>query len=139
MMDYVEQQREAAAIRADIYKANALIRDARARYVKERTRARSKRQAEETATLFADLGPYGSKREIQDHYGWGGITLAEMDRLLRLWDLREDHAKGGEPYCDRVTDMLDKAAYRLVDDYIDFLDDADREAAKDRRNQQGRF
>lgn len=58
-----------------------------------------------------------------------------MDRLLELWDAREESAKKGatDVYRDRVTDMLEKAARCLGDEYRDQLFDyQQRQAVKER-------
>jgi hypothetical protein len=139
MMDYAEQQRESKAIRADIRKAVSAIKDAKNRYVKSKLRLRSKKQAEDIARIFSDLADYSSKEDIQNSYGYAEISESERERLMNLWDEREQHVRNGKTYSDRVVEMLDKAASRIVDDYEDFLYDADMIARENERNQQGRF
>jgi hypothetical protein len=139
MTDFTIQQREAASVRADIQRAFKLIRDAKTRYVKERLKARSTKQAIEQETLFVDLAPYESRQQLIDAYGWAEFSEKEYERLLHLWDMREQYIKGKGQYSDRVTQMLDKAAARLGDDYQDLLEDADTMARENERNQQGRF
>jgi len=139
MQDFKQQQREAAAIRTDISKAYKAISDAKARYIKAKLKAKSKKQTEELETLFADLEDYASKQEIQDVYGYGDITLTEYDRLCNLWDAREEYTKQNGIYSDRVVEMLNKAAARLGDDYQEILYEADTAARENERNQQGRF
>jgi len=138
-MDFVRQQREAASIRADISKANKIVLDARARYIKAKLKARSKKETEDIEALFADLADYSSKEEIQDFYGWGGISRAELERLETLWDAREHHISESGKYRDRVIDMLDKALSRIGDDYLEFLDEADTAARENERNQRNRW
>jgi len=138
-MDYAEQQREAKTIRADIRKAVAATKDAKNRYVKSIRRLRSKKQAEDIARIFSDLADYSSKVDIQNSYGYAEISDSERERLMNLWDEREQHVKDGKTYNDRVVEMLDKAASRIVDEYEDFLYDADMIARENERNQQGRF
>jgi hypothetical protein len=139
-MDFREQQRVAASIRADMQKAYKIIADGKTRYIKDKLKARSKKQAEETAALFAELEPYESKQQIQDAYGWAEIpSLSEMDRLMNLWDMREQHAKDGKVFRDRVVDMLEKAIAHIDDEYQDFLEEADHEATQNARNQVGGF
>jgi len=139
MTDFVEQQREAAAIRADIRKAHEIIKDAKDRYTKAKLKARSKKQAEDPELLFADLADYESPTDIQDAYGYAVISDAERERLLNLWEMRENHAKNGKKFQDRVLDMLEKATSRIGDEYQDFLYDADDAARENEKNQQGRW
>ena len=134
-MDYSDQQREASAIRADMKKAFDIINDAKTRYLKEKLKSKSKKQAEDAALMFADLADYANKNEIQDYYGYGDITEHERDRLMNLWDMREQHAKNGNKYQDRVIEMLEKAMSRIGDDYQDFLFEADALARENERNQ----
>jgi len=138
-MDFTKQQREAASIRADISKANKIVLDARARYIKAKLKVRNKKQLEEMEVLFADLADYNSKEEIQDFYGWGGISRTELERLEALWDAREHHISESGNYRDRVVDMLDKALSRIGDDYLEFLDEADTTARENERNQRNRW
>lgn len=75
-------------------KACALIKDAQARYIKEKTRARSKKATEEKDELlksprFKVLDDYQKFDDIQDAYGWDCITESERDRLEALWEERE--------------------------------------------------
>jgi len=135
MNDFMEQQREAAAIRADMQTVHKIIYDAKTRYIKAKLKARSKKQAEESEILFANLTDYGNKTEIQDYWGYGGITETERDRLMNLWDMREQHTKDGKKFRDRVIDMLEKAVSRIGDDYQDLLEETDMEARENDRNQ----
>ena len=109
------------------------------RYVKSKLRLRSKKQAEDIVRIFSDLADYSSKEDIQNSYGYAEISDSERERLMNLWDEREQHMRNGKTYSDRVVEMLDKAASRIVDDYEDFLYDADMIARENERNQQGRF
>lgn len=114
------QDREMAAIHKDIQKATEYILDALARYRKTKTRAKSKKAA--TENPFAELEGYESREQIQDDYGWEFITEARMDRLLELWDLREQGGgKGDGLYRDRVTEMLEKAAATVGAEYAEQL------------------
>ena len=51
--------------------ARKYIKDALARYRKDKTRSRSKAKAEDP---FADLEQYSSREDIRDAYGWELIT-----------------------------------------------------------------
>ena len=139
MTDYKTQQREAAAIRADMTAAYKIMQDAKTRYIKTKLKARSKKQAADAAQMFAELDDYGSLEGIQDCYGYGDITLTEYDRLCTLWDEREQFNKASGQYKDRVIEMIDKAMSLIGDDYQEILGDADATARENNRNQQGRF
>lgn len=123
--DYQVIQMEARQIRRDMNTADALIKDALARYKKKKLAARSKRQAEELATLFAELDEYRSPDEIMDAYGYDVITERERDRLLGLWDTREQARRNNGIYTDRVMEMLEIARRCIGDKYRDKLDLAD--------------
>lgn len=115
-----QEAREIAALKKDIATAQASIQDALDRYRKQKLRAKSKKAAKEDP--FAELTDYSSRQDIQDAYGWGIITEAEMDRLQELWDLREEGGKTGV-YRDRVTDMLERALRSVGDEFSDQLCD----------------
>jgi hypothetical protein len=112
-----------ARLRADISTARAAISDALARYRKKKLGAKSKKQA--TENPFEDLKEYRSLRDIQDAYGWEIISEREMDRLIALWELREDLGKQSTVYTDRVTEMLERAMRAVGDEYLDELMDYD--------------
>ena len=78
-----------------INRAQSLINDAKKRYIKEKTRARSKKAAEEREAVlkssrFKDIEIYDRREDILDAYGWGIISMEECDRLEALWDEREE-------------------------------------------------
>ena len=139
MMDFAEQQREAKAIHSDIQKALAIIRDAKHRYIKSKLRLKSKKHAADAEQLFADLAEFSSTDDIQNAYGYADISDSERERLMNLWEEREQHTKDGKKYRDRVIEMLDKAASRIGDEYEEFLYEAEMVARENERNQQGRF
>ena len=138
-MDFTQQQREAKSIRADMHKAHAIIMDAKNRYIKAKLKARSKKQTEDAEILFADLAEYETRQHIIEAYGWAIISSTEHERLLNLWDAREQHAKDGTKYRDRVIDMLELAVAHIGDKYEDFLFEADVVARENEKNQQGKF
>lgn len=114
------KDREMAAIQKDVMRATEYIQDALARYRKTKTRAKSKKAAQENP--FAELEEYESREQIQDAYGWEFITEAKMDRLLELWDLREQGGGQGDGiYRDRVTEMLERAAATVGAEYAELL------------------
>lgn len=45
-----------------------------------------------------------------DTYGYEVITEHEMDRLMNLWELREQTYRREGPYTDRVIEMLELAS-----------------------------
>ena len=92
-------------IKKDRDTARKYLKDALARYRKDKTRSRSKAKA---ADPFADLEQYSSREDIRDSYGWELITEKEMDRLIELWDLREK-SRSKSTLEDRVTEMLEQA------------------------------
>ena len=127
------KDREMAAIHNDVKKATEYIQDALARYRKTKTRAKSKKAA--TENPFAELEDYESREQIQDAYGWEFITEAKMDRLLELWDLREQGGgKGDGLYHDRVTEMLERAAATVGSEYAEIL--AEYASEKRKREQE---
>lgn len=91
----------------------ALIDDTLKRYRKEKTRARSKKAAEERDAYLASpkfnaLKEYDKRDDIQEAYGWDYITAGERDRLEELWDEREriKNSTFDGVYVDEVTKIL---------------------------------
>lgn len=110
-------------------RALSLIDDAKARYIKEKTRARSKKAAMEKDALLSDpkfevLDGYNRREDINEDYGYDAITEAERDRLEDLWDLREKiRAKNVDGYYkDDVTEALHEAYLAIADIYEDATD-----------------
>ncbi len=123
--DYEAIRIEAQRIRRDLATADDLLKDAIARYKKKKLSTRSKKQAEEIATMFVDLEGYSSTDEIQDAYGYDMITERERDRLMGLWEAREQAQRNNGIFTDRVIDMLEIARRVIGDKYRDKLDLAD--------------
>ena len=97
-------------------RAEALIKDATARYIKEKTRARSKKLALEkdaaiNAPRFAKLAEYDRRDDIREAYGVGYITESQADKLEDLWDEREKLKSTSTDgyYADLVTECLTQA------------------------------
>lgn len=113
-------------------RARAAIKDAKLRYIKEKTRARSKKAAEERDAIlnsprFKALDLYDRFEDIQEDYGWGEMTEAERDRLEALWQEREElrnHTDDGI-YSDLVTEALDKASHMIFDLWQDEIDEGE--------------
>jgi len=123
------ERAEIESIRKDVDTARMYIKDALARYRKDKTKSRSKAKA---ADPFADLADYSSKEDIHNAYGWGMISEAEMDRLWNLWDLREE-SKNKATLEDRVTEMLELAIRAAGKQYTEKLLDYDARRSKMRR------
>lgn len=119
---YNEMAREAREIRRDMAVARAWVEDALLRYVKQKVRARSKKQAADMAGRFAVLNDYGSEDDIHDAFGWGSITENECNRLLELWRLREECVNQDGKYEDRVTEMVRRAMGHIGEEYLTFLE-----------------
>lgn len=113
-------------------RAAAEIKDAMTRYVKSKTRARSKKAAlEKDAVInskrFAALKDYDRREDIVEMYGWGSITEKQKDKLEALWDEREElkkNAKNGV-YSDKVTEILQLAENYVLGMYENEIADFD--------------
>ena len=112
-------------IKKDRDTARKYIKDALARYRKDKTRSRSKAKAEDP---FADLEPYSSREDIRDAFGWEIISEKEMDRLIKLWDLREE-SKNKTTLEDRVTEMLELAFRACGSEYDEEILDYEKKRA----------
>ena len=104
-------------------KASFLIEDAKARYIKEKTRAKSKKAAlEKDAILQSDrfkaLDDYDRFEDINEAYGYDCITEKERDRLEELWQEREQirNSTTDGIYSDEVTEAL-HSAWIFLQDY----------------------
>lgn len=112
-------------IKKDRDTARKYIKDALARYRKDKTRSRSKAKAENP---FYDLDQYSSREDIRDSYGWELITEKEMDRLIELWDLREK-SRSKSTLEDRVTEMLEQAFRACGSEYDEEIMDYEKKRA----------
>jgi hypothetical protein len=139
MRDFSDLQREALGVRRDMAKAYNIISDAKARYIKTKLKARSKKQTGDNTLLFGDLEPYSSKDEIQEVLGYGDITITEYDRLMLLWREREKQSAADGKYSDRVIEMIDKVLWRIGDEYQALLEEYDELNRENEKNQQGTF
>lgn len=111
-----QERREMTALKKDVGTAQESIQDAIGRYRKVKLRARSKAKAN-SADVFWELEQYSSMEDIRSAYGYEMITEAEMDRLMALWELREQSTKKSGPYTDRVIEMLELASRAIWDVY----------------------
>lgn len=59
--------------------------------------------------MFAELDAYSSQEDIRTAYGYEMISESEMDRLMNLWELREQSKQTEGPYRDRCVEMLELA------------------------------
>lgn len=120
--EYEDAEKKLKELREAKAKALFLIDDAKARYVKQKTAAKSKKAAMEREALanspkFAKLKEYNRYEDIQEAYGWDCINEKERDQLQELWQEREsirNHVENGV-YRDKVTNAL-MEAWRAVDD-----------------------
>lgn len=113
-------------IRKDQVTARKYLKDALARYRKDKTKSRSKAKGEDP---FVELADYSSREDIRDAFGWGMISEHEMDRLMYLWDLREK-SNSKTVYEDRVTEMLEQAYRGCGSQYDEELLDYDARRSK---------
>lgn len=134
---------EIKALRRDLETAQEGIQDAIARYRKGKLRARSKKQAN-SPDVFVELDAYSSQEDIRTAYGYEMISESEMDRLMNLWELREQSKQTEGPYRDRCVEMLELAVQAVWDAYSapilayeekvsQMYRDAERIAAENRR------
>ncbi len=112
------ERREIDALKKDICIVQQFIKDALAQYRKKKLNVRSKAAASSDA-VFAELDDYRSVKDIQDAYGWDAISEKEMDRLMNLWQLREDSKAKSGVYQDRITEMLEYASTSIFNRYGD--------------------
>jgi len=124
-------KKKAETLRKAKNKAQSLINDAKNRYVKEKTRAKSKKAAEEKDALlksprFKVLEDYYRFEDIQEAYGCGCITESERDRLEELWEEREAiKSKTVDGiYQDEVTRALHEAWILIDELWEDDIEDA---------------
>lgn len=112
----LDEEAEIEQLKKDLATANEYLSDAIARYKKKKLRARSKAAAQ-ADDPFKELEEYSGEDAIMDAYGWGSITEKKKDRLLELWELREEQKnKRPGPYTDEVTGMLERARALLLTD-----------------------
>jgi hypothetical protein len=115
-------EKTAKELRMARNRACGLIMDAKARYIKEKTRAKSKKAALEKDALlksprFKALEEYDRFQDIQEAYGCDYITESERDRLEDLWEEREAIKNKTEDgiYKDIVTEALDEACAHTIE------------------------
>ena len=116
-----------------INRAQRLILDARARYIKEKTRARSKKAAQEREAIlqsprFKVLEQFDRYEDIQESYGWDYITEEERDRYEELWEEREElrnHTDNNGIYVDLVTEALTEAETAVLNLWEEEIEEAE--------------
>lgn len=135
-------EKKAKALRQARNRARSLIEDAKARYIKDKTRARSKKAAIEKDEIlksprFNKLADYDRREDIQDAYGCDILTESERDALEDLWDEREAirNKTVDGIYKDDVTDALD-FAIRFVNDLWECVIDDMETIAENFKKQQ---
>ena len=64
------------------------------------------------------LADYNSRDEIREAYGYGFITEKQMDKLLDLWDERENGAQPNSLYQRKITMLSEfyQDAKRIIQD-----------------------
>ncbi len=132
-----EAEKDAKRIITARHKAETLINDAIARYVKEKTRAKSKAAAQEkdallNAAKFDPLKDWESYYDIQAYYGAGGLSESEFDNLTTLWEEREalkENIVDGK-YSDDVTKILEQAIISIRDYGEDIVDNFETQKSK---------
>ena len=124
-----EERREVEALKKDLRIAQDSIQDAIARYRKAKLRARSKAKAS-SEDIFLPLEEYSSRTDIQDDYGYEMISETEYDRLMTLWELREQSSRKDGSYTDRVVEMLEVASRDIWDAYGDPVMEYDEKVSR---------
>lgn len=125
--DLPEKAEQAERLKKDINSAALIIKDGIARYKKSKLKARSKKQAEDSKAMFAELDEFASLEEIHDLYGYDSISESEYLRLSHLWEMREKFANTKLEFEDGVTKLLDgalKFIESLFDEEIFEVEDA---------------
>ena len=120
--DYNSRKKEYEKIVKARNNAVAILQDAKARYIKKKTGARSKKAAMEKDTAlnaprFQKLADYDRREDIQEAYGFDYLTESERDKLEDLWDEREairEKVTDGV-YSDYVTQILDELELKALD------------------------
>lgn len=123
------ERRKIEALKKDLQIAQDSIRDAIARYRKTKLRARSKAKAG-SEDVFRPLEDYSSQTDIQNAYGYEMISEAEYERLMALWELREQSKWKDGPYTDRVVEMLEAASRNIWDAYGDSVMEYDEKVSR---------
>ena len=131
--DVEKLEKQAKAYQEAINRATHIIRDAKARYIKEKTRAKSKKAAMERdealqSPRFKVLDQYDRFEDIQESYGWDFITEAERDRLEALWEEREEirnHTGDTGIYTDLVTRALGEAETYILELWFEEIQEAE--------------
>ena len=111
-------------------RAEACINDALARYIKDKTRARSRKAAlEKDAAIrsprFKKLDEYDRFDDIHEAYGMGYITESQADKLEDLWEEREKLKEMSTDgvYSDLVTECLVQARQFVAGMFEDEIGD----------------
>lgn len=94
-----------------------LIADAKARYIKQKVKAKSRKLTKERNALlnspkYEVLNDFRYREDINTAFGFALITSREQERLLDLWDEREEiieHIDANGFFGDDVTEALGNA------------------------------
>lgn len=111
-------------------RAEACINDALSRYVKDKTRTRSRKAAlEKDAAIhsprFKKLEDYDRFDDIHEAYGMGYITESQADKLEDMWEEREKLKAMSVDgvYSDLVTECLIQAKRYVAGMFEDEIGD----------------
>ena len=130
-------RKKAVGVMDDIATAQKYFRDAVTRYIKQKTKAKNKREAEDMKLRFKELEPYSyNYTELQDAYGIELITEAQFYRLSKLLEQYETYVNDKGQFDDRVTQIMRKAIDRCGDEYREMLEEyfiASRQYEADQR------
>ncbi len=132
-----KKEKRVKELKAARERARNAVEDAKRRYIKDKTRAKSKAAAAEKDAIlnsarFKVLDEYAKFGDILEAYGWDYISEAEKERLEDLWKEREEirnHVEDGI-YKDNVTDALWAAETFLVELWQNEID-AEEKIIKD--------
>ncbi len=137
-----EMEKTAKSLKQARNRACYLIEDAKARYIKEKTRARSKKLALERDAIINSakydvLTDYDRREDIQEAYGCDCFDETERDRLEDLWDEREaiKNSSVDGIYEDKVTQALKQAWLAIADLWEDEIETAESVQMKFKQQQ----
>lgn len=138
-----EMEKIEKSLRQARNRACYLIENAKARYIKEKTRARSKKLALErdaivNSSKYDVLADFDRREDIQEAYGCDCFDEKERDRLEDLWDEREAIKNSSVDgfYEDKVTQALNQARLAIVDLWEDEIEAAESVQMKFKRQQE---
>lgn len=120
-----EKTKQAERLKKDVNTAESIIKDGLVKYKKNKLKARSKKQAEDSRAIFAELDEFASIEEIHDLYGYDGISEKEYYRLCDLWKLREKYFNSKMEFEDGVTKLLEGAINFIETLFLDEISEVE--------------